>query len=46
MIGNDRAPKEQSLIMAKAIFYLKKSSLEGGLHPSRHSHESTRGDAV
>jgi len=31
--------------MAKAISYLKKSSLEGGHHPSRHGHESTRGNA-
>jgi len=30
MIGDDRATRKQSLIMAKAIFYLKKSSLEGG----------------
>jgi len=28
--------------MAKAIFYLKRSSLEGRHHPSRYDHESTR----
>jgi len=36
-----RATREQSLIMAKAISYLKKSSLEEGHHPSRYVHEST-----
>jgi len=45
MIGDDRATRKQSLIMTKAISYLKKSSLRGGQHPSRHGHESTRGDA-
>jgi len=39
MIGDDRDTKKQRLIMAKAIFYLKKSSLEEGHHPSRHGHE-------
>ena len=32
IIGDDRASRKQSLIMAKAICYLKKSSLEGGHH--------------
>jgi len=41
MIGDDRATREWSLVMAKAISYLKKSSLEGGHHPSRHDHKST-----
>jgi len=27
MIGDDRATRKQNLIMAKVIFYLKKSSL-------------------
>jgi len=30
-----------TFIIAKAISYLKKSSLEGGHHLSRHGHEST-----
>jgi len=45
MSGNAKARRKQSLIMAKAISYLKKSSSEGRHHPSRHGHESTRGDA-
>jgi len=36
-----RATREQSLIMMKVIFYLKKSSLEEGHHASRHGYEST-----
>ena len=43
--GDDRASRKQSLIMAKVISYLKKSSLEVGHHPSRHGHESTWRDA-
>jgi len=45
MIGDDKATRKQSFIMAKVISYLKKSSLKGGHHPSRHDHESTGGDS-
>jgi len=45
MIGDDNATRKQSLIMAKAISYLKKSSLEEGHHPSRQGQESTLGVA-
>jgi len=41
MIGDDRVTRKQSLIMAKAISYLKKSSLEEGHHPSRQGHKSS-----
>jgi len=40
MIVDDRATRKQSLIMVKVISYLKKSSLDGGHHPSRQGHES------
>jgi len=40
IIGDDRASRKQSLIMIKAISYLKKSSLEGGHYPSRHDRKS------
>ena len=39
MIGDDRATREQSLIMVKVIFYSKKSSLQERHHLLRHSHE-------
>jgi len=34
------------MVMAKVISYVKKSSLEGGHHPSRYGHESTRENAL
>ena len=43
MVDDDRASKKLSLILAKAIFYLKKSSLEVEHHPSRHDHEPPEG---
>ena len=45
MIGDDRVSRKQSFIIAETISYLKKSSLEEGHHPSRHNHESIKGDA-
>ena len=37
--GDDRTSERSSLIMAKASSYLKKNSLEVGLHLSRHDLE-------
>ena len=48
IISDDRASRKQSLVMngnGKSHSYLKKNSLEGGHHPSRYGHESTRGNA-
>jgi len=42
MAGDDRTPRKLTLNMAKAISYLKKSSLKVGLHSSRHDHETPK----
>jgi len=42
MASDDRIPRKPTLNMAKAISYLKKSSLKVGLHSSRYDHETPK----